>query len=57
MITGSLNAEQIDEIRRKVVLRRIGTPKDIANVAYFLAISSYITGQIFNVDGGLSLTL
>lgn len=37
-------------------LGRIGTPEDIANMAVFLASSeaSWITGQAFAVDGGLS---
>jgi NAD(P)-dependent dehydrogenase (short-subunit alcohol dehydrogenase family) len=37
-------------------LKRIGTPNDIANMASFLLgeESSWITGQIFTVDGGIS---
>jgi len=36
-------------------LRRIGSPSDIADVAVYLAsdLSSYITGQVFRVDGGM----
>ena len=35
-------------------LKRRGTPEDIANVLMFLAsdMSSFITGQTINVDGG-----
>jgi len=43
--------ERMDSIEMK----RIGTPEDIANTALFLAsdLSSYITGQIIGVDGGM----
>jgi 3-oxoacyl-[acyl-carrier protein] reductase len=36
-------------------LKRGGTPEDIANLCVFLAsdLSSYITGQVINVDGGM----
>ncbi|MEB8345162.1 SDR family oxidoreductase [Flavobacteriaceae bacterium KMM 6898] len=37
-------------------LKRVGTPEDIANIAVFLLSedSSWMTGQIIGVDGGLS---
>ncbi len=40
-----------------IPLKRIGTTKDIANMAVFLAsdVSDYITGQVFAVDGGMSI--
>jgi len=40
-----------------IPLKRIGTTKDIANMAVFLAsdMSDYITGQVFAVDGGMSM--
>jgi 3-oxoacyl-[acyl-carrier protein] reductase len=40
-------------------LRRAGQPEEIAGVAYFLAgpDSSYLTGQVLTVDGGLTITL
>ena len=40
-----------------VPLNRPGTPSDVANAALFLAsdYSSYITGQVIAVDGGLLL--
>jgi len=38
-----------------VPLKRAGTPEDIANTALFLAsdLSTYITGQVIGVDGGM----
>ena len=47
-----------DLIEKKMIpMKRIGRPDDIARVAVFLASadSSYITGQVLTVDGGLSL--
>jgi NAD(P)-dependent dehydrogenase (short-subunit alcohol dehydrogenase family) len=39
-------------------LRRPGTPEEIAGTAWFLAgpDSSYITGQVITIDGGLTIT-
>jgi 3-oxoacyl-[acyl-carrier protein] reductase len=44
-------AQRVDSI----AMKRIGTPEDVANVALFLAssLSSYVTGQIIGVDGGM----
>lgn len=46
-----------DLIKKYIPMRRIGTPEDIGRVAVFLASSesSYLTGQVLTVDGGLSL--
>jgi 3-oxoacyl-[acyl-carrier protein] reductase len=47
-----------DFIEKKLIpMKRLGKPEDIARVALFLASedSSYITGQVITVDGGLSL--
>ena len=47
--------EEKEEIAKNIPLRRMGTPEDVANVVKFLAgeQSSYITGQVINVDGGM----
>lgn len=46
-----------DFIKKVIPMRRLGQPEDVARVAVFLASadSSYITGQVLTVDGGLSL--
>jgi len=46
-----------DKIKNSIPVRRLGQPDDIANAVYFLASneSSYITGQVLKVDGGLTL--
>jgi 3-oxoacyl-[acyl-carrier protein] reductase len=46
-----------DLIKKYIPMRRLGQPEDVARVVVFLASaeSSYITGQVITVDGGLSL--
>lgn len=41
----------------RIPLRRAGTVEDIANVATFLAsdMSSYVSGQVIQVDGGMNM--
>ena len=43
------------EIAKSIPLKRMGTSQDVANVVKFLASSdsSYITGQVIHVDGGM----
>jgi 3-oxoacyl-[acyl-carrier protein] reductase len=47
--------EQADKYKSGIPLGKFGTAEDIANVSLFLAseLSSYITGQVISVDGGL----
>ena len=54
-MTDILKEEVKDEISNKIPLKRMGTPKDVANVVKFLASedSSYITGQVIHIDGGM----
>lgn len=54
-ITG--NAKALETTIERHPLKRIGNPKDIAEAAQFLLSenSSWITGQILAVDGGLSI--
>ena len=54
-MTESLEDEAINNWRNQIPLKRGGEPEDIANVSMFLAsdLSSYITGQVINVCGGM----
>ena len=46
-----------DKIKSSIPVKRLGRPDDISNAVLFLASeeSSYITGQVLKVDGGLTL--
>ena len=54
-MTDALDQKQVDEWRKAIPLRRGGTPEDVAKATAFLASdeSSYITGQVLQVDGGM----
>jgi 3-oxoacyl-[acyl-carrier protein] reductase/pteridine reductase len=57
---GVIPFEDIDDeglaMIRRTPARRGGTPEEIADaVVYFLKASSFVTGQVLAVDGGLSL--
>ena len=54
-MTDVLKEEIKQEIAKNIPLQRMGEAKDVANVVKFLASedSSYITGQVIHVDGGM----
>lgn len=60
-IETAMTAALPEEVRKdwmtKIPLRRGGKPEDIADVALFLAsdLSSYVTGQVIQVDGGMNM--
>ena len=47
--------EILNEVTTRISLKRIANPEEIANVALLLSsdLSSYITGQVIRVDGGM----
>ena len=55
--TAGLPEEVKVEWAKKIPLRRGGTPEDVANIATFLAsdMSSYVSGQVIQVDGGMNM--
>lgn len=56
-MTAALPDNVREEWKKKIPLRRGGTPEDIAEVATFLAsdMSSYVTGQVIQIDGGMNM--
>ena len=55
MMKDNTSADIIKEVTSKLSLKRMAEPDEIANVALFLAsdLSSYVTGQVIRVDGGM----
>lgn len=54
-MTSVLSDSVKGNIYSQIPLKRMGTAKEVANLVYFLGedTSSYITGQVINVDGGM----
>lgn len=54
MVT-KLGKDTVDMLREEIPVMRLGTPEDVANAVSFLADdkSSYITGQVISVNGGI----
>ena len=54
-MTSVLNEDIKKNINSQIPMKRMGTSKERANVVYFLGseASSYITGQVINIDGGM----
>lgn len=54
-MTDILNKTVKESILSQIPLGRMGTPSEVANVVKFLSEedSSYITGQVINIDGGM----
>ncbi len=54
-MTGELNEATVEEWTKFIPLKRGGQAEEVANVCLFLGseLSSYVTGQVLQVDGGL----
>ncbi len=56
-ILDSIDQEKLQAMTKNIPIGRMGDVEDIANIVSFLASdeSSYITGQVLHVNGGLTL--
>jgi 3-oxoacyl-[acyl-carrier protein] reductase len=54
-MTAALPPAAAEELKRRIPLGRLGTPRDVAEVVVFLASAEagYVTGQVIPVDGGM----
>ena len=54
-MTNVLKDDIKENIGNQIPLKRMGTAREVAEVIYFLGTekSSYITGQVINIDGGM----
>jgi len=54
-MTAAMTPEAREALGKQIALERLGTPQDVAATVAFLAsdLSSYITGQVLVVDGGM----
>lgn len=54
-MTAVLSDNIKENIHNQIPLKRMGTAKEVASLIYFLGSeeSSYITGQVINIDGGM----
>lgn len=56
-MTQELQAIAPEELKRRVLMGRLGQPEEVARVIAFLCgeDSSYVTGQVWRVDGGFKM--
>ncbi|MBX2827501.1 MAG: SDR family oxidoreductase [Flavobacteriaceae bacterium] len=51
-LQGKMGIEEADSLSGLHLLKRIGEPREIAEAAYYLATSGFVTGETINVAGG-----
>ena len=56
-IIETINKDRLSEMMSNVPIGRIGDTEEIASAVFFLSLeeSSYITGQVLHVNGGLTM--
>jgi 3-oxoacyl-[acyl-carrier protein] reductase len=57
-MTQRLKEEWKEELKKRIPLGRLGSPRDVAGAVAFLAgeEAGYITGQVLGVDGGMAIS-
>jgi 3-oxoacyl-[acyl-carrier protein] reductase len=54
-VFSSMSQPELDALRQRIPMRRLGRPEEVASAVFFLASAgaSYITGSHLKIDGGL----
>jgi pteridine reductase len=47
--------EEAESLRKRAVLKRLGSPEDVAEAVAYLAGADFVTGEVLKVDGGRTL--
>lgn len=54
-MTAAIDEKRQKEIKERIPLKRLGTAEEVAQTALFLAQNDYLTGEVINVDGGMTM--
>jgi 3-oxoacyl-[acyl-carrier protein] reductase len=54
-MVASMKPEALEKMTAQIPLRRMGTPEEIAHTARFIFENDYVTGRVFEIDGGIRL--
>ncbi|MCG3171038.1 MAG: 3-oxoacyl-[acyl-carrier-protein] reductase FabG [Pseudomonadales bacterium] len=54
-MVASMKPEALEKMTAGIPLRRMGAPDEIAHTARFIFENDYVTGRVFEIDGGIRL--